>query len=323
MAEHILLALSIDGKGGSKPLLHDEISQRVKSKQLAWIHMDANHDETRQWLEKEVSYLDPFITEALLADETRPRMTQIDDGVLLILRGVNLNENAAPEDMVSIRLWIDKYRIISVRRRKLKAVWDIEEKLRNGKGPKDTGEFITMLATQLFARMEPTLSALDDATDEVEEKILESAKNELREDIIHIRKQAIIFRRYMAPQRDAIEQLRMSDLSWLSKNHTRHLQEIYNHVTRYVEDLDAIRERSQIVKDELANLLADRLNKNMYVLSVIAAIFLPLGFLTGLLGINVGGIPGTDNDYAFWVVNALLLSVVCLQIWLFKKLGWF
>lgn len=58
--------------------------------------LDANHSDTRTWLEKEIAYLDPFIIEALLADETCPRMTEIDGGVLLILRGVNLNKGANP-----------------------------------------------------------------------------------------------------------------------------------------------------------------------------------------------------------------------------------
>jgi len=65
------------------------------------------------------------------------------------------------------------------------------------------------------------------------------------------------------------------------------------------------------------------LNKNMYVLSVVAAIFLPLGFLTGLLGINVGGMPGADNTDAFWIFCGLLVIVVGLQVLLFKKMKWF
>jgi len=88
---------------------------------------------------------------------------------------------------------------------------------------------------------------------------------------------------------------------------------------RYVEELDAIRERAQIIKDELANIIVDRLNKNTYVLSVIAAIFLPLGFLTGLLGINVGGIPGVGNPTAFTVFCILLLILVAIQILIFRK----
>ncbi|MDE0292107.1 MAG: zinc transporter ZntB [Candidatus Dadabacteria bacterium] len=321
--DHILFAHKFDGKGGGTSLTGDAVAEEAKDSALAWVHLDGDRPETRTWLEKEIAYLDPFVVQALLADETRPRMTQIDDGVLLILRGVNLNEDATPEDMVSIRLWIDKSRIISVRKRKSKAVWDIEERLKSGKGPKDAGQFVCMLTARLFERMEPTLTALDETTDDIEENVLDYANTELREAIINVRKQAIMFRRYMAPQRDAVGQLRMADLDWLNDEHKRHLQESYNHVTRYVEDLDAIRERAQIVKDELASILADRFNKNLYTLSVIAAIFLPLGFLTGLLGINVGGIPGADDPSAFWIFAGGLVALVAVQILIFRKLKWF
>jgi len=145
----------------------------------------------------------------------------------------------------------------------------------------------------------------------------------LRQEIVAIRKKAIVYRRYLSPQREAISQLRMADFTWLSDLDKRSLQESYNHVSRYVEELDAIRERAQIVKDELANMIGDRLNKNTYVLSVIAAIFLPLGFLTGLLGINIGGIPGSDQPAAFAIFCGLLVFLVAAQILIFKKFRWF
>lgn len=319
----VLLAYSLNGDGHGTALEGAKISKQLQDDAPAWVHLDALHPNARSWLEQEVSYLDSYIIDALLAEETRPRMLQIGDGVLLILRGVNLNDDAQPEDMVSIRLWVDAHRIISVRRRKLKAISDIEEKLKSGNGPQNAGDFTTLLVARLFARMEPALSQLDDTTDDLEACLLEHADATLREQIVGVRKQAIIFRRYMAPQRDAIGQLRMSDISWLAEQNKRHLQESYNQITRYVEDLDAIRERAQIVKDELANMLADKLNKNMYVLSVIAAIFLPLGFLTGLLGVNIGGIPGTQAPYAFAGFCLILVVLVAIQILIFKKLRWF
>lgn len=321
--KHIIFAYGFDGKGAGKALVGDEISKMIESKKLAWIHMDATHPETRKWLNRETPYLDNFITGALLENETRPRMTQHQDGVLMILRGVNLNENAEPEDMISIRLWIDKHRIISLQRRQLKAVKDIQDTLIAGNGPKTSGEFIGALSAALFKRMEPVLTELDDETDDSEEKILTRPDNALRAHIIDIRMRAIVLRRYIAPQRDAIAQLRMADFKWLDEKDKRHLQESYNQLTRYVEDLDAIRERAQIVKDELANILADKLNKNMYILSVIAAIFLPLGFLTGLLGINIGGIPGAENPNAFWIFLGGMIVIVALQVYIFKKLKWF
>ncbi len=323
MTGAILLAYGFDGKGGAEPLTNSEVSQRIKDDTLAWVHLDVSHPDTKKWLEKEVSYLDPFVVDALMADETRPRVSEIGEGALIILRGVNLNEEASPEDMVSIRLWIDRHRIISLQRRQLKAVFDMEDRIKAGKGPRDAGQFICTLISRLFERMEPVLTELDERTDNVEETVLEHPDVSLRNEIVNIRKQAIILRRYMAPQKDAVGQLRNSDLEWFSLTDKRHLQESYDRILRYVEDLDTVRERAQIVKDELVNNLSDRLNKNMYVLSVIAAIFLPLGFLTGLLGINVGGIPGADVSYAFWLFCGLLVIIVGLQIAIFKKLKWF
>ncbi len=324
MTSPIIHAYDFDGNGGGTPITDTkQASEKIKQDQLAWVHLDANHVDTKPWLEGELSYLDPFVVSALLADETRPRVTEIDEGAIIILRGVNLNKDAAPEDMVSIRLWVDRKRIISVERRPLKAVRDIDEKIKGGVGPNDAGKFVTTLIAMLFAKMEPVISELDDRTDHIEEEILDSPDMSLRENIVDIRKKAIILRRYMAPQKDAIGQLRASDLEWIKSASNRQLQENYDRILRYVEDLDGIRERAQIVKDELANILADRLNKNMYILSVIAAIFLPLGFLTGLLGINVGGIPGADNMNAFWIFCSILAVLVFIQVALFKSKKWF
>ncbi len=323
MNEHILLAYNFT-HGHASALDHDAVNSHIDtSSDFIWLHMDATHKDTRNWLEAEATNLDHLIIEALLADETRPHMSQINNGVLLILRGPNLNEDSDPEDMVSIRLWIEEHRIISLRRRNLKAISDIQQRIINGKTIHDVADFICQLTARLSQRMETALSNLTDLTDSIEEEVLENANDSLRNNIIDVRKKAILFRRYMAPQRDAIGQLRMSDVAWLSHTNKRQLQEIYNHATRYIEDLDTIRERSQIVKDELSNMLTSRLNNNLYMLSVISAIFLPLGFLTGLFGVNVGGIPGSDNVDAFWLFCGLLGIIVIVQMISFKKLRWF
>lgn len=319
----IIHALKIEGDGRGTTLTGEAITHEIKDKALAWVHLDINDSESREWLEREITYLDQIIIDALLADETRPRILEFEQGALMILRGVNLNENAEPEDMVSVRLWIDESRIISIQRRQLKAIKDIKDHLLDGKGPKNSGDFIAMLSARLFERMEPVFNELDEKLDDVEEIVMDSPDISERQTITTLRKQAIMFRRYISPQRDVISTLRTSELSWLDSMHKRRLQESLDRVIRYIEDLDTIRERAQIVKDELANALADKLNKNMYVLSVIAAIFLPLGFLTGLLGINIAGIPGAEYPNAFMVFVVMLLVIVLMQVILFKKFKWF
>lgn len=319
----VLHAYQIEGDGRGTPLEGAAISKVIKADQLAWVHMDVRDAGTREWLNTELSYLDHIIVDALLAEETRPRILEVGDGVLLILRGVNLNADSEPEDMVSIRVWVDSHRIVSLQRRPLKAVSDLQAKLEAGRGPKSAGDFIAALSNGLFERMDPVFTELDDQLDDIEEKILEHSQAVDRKVINKIRRQAIIFRRYVAPQKDAIAVLKTCDMTWIDNAQRRKVQEGHDRLIRYVEDLDAIRERAQIIKEEIASVMADTMNKNMYVLSVIAAIFLPLGFFTGLLGINVGGIPGTESPYAFPIFCGMLSVVVVCQILYFKWKKWF
>ena len=319
----IIHACKINGDGTATMLEGQSISDTAQSVDLAWVHLDMNCPTARDWILSEVDYLDDIIVDALLADETRPRILEHQDGYLLILKGINFNANADPEDMIAIRLWIDAHRIISVQRRQLKTIGDVLQMLKDDEGPKDSGDFIALLASRLFERMEPVLTELDDRTDDIEEKIIENPDVQERFEISQLRKEAIHFKRHILPQRDVLKTLKSSEMPWLGNHNKRILQESLDRAIRYVEDLDAIRERAQVIKDELVNVLSDKMNRNMYVLSVIAAIFLPLGFLTGLLGINVGGIPGAENPAAFWIFIMMMTVIVGLQIYIFKKLKWF
>ena len=92
---------------------------------------------------------------------------------------------------------------------------------------------------------------------------------------------------------------------------------------RHIEDLDAVRERAAVTQEELLSRLSDQINTRMYVLSVVAAIFLPLGFLTGLLGINVGGIPGTENPWAFLIFLLFIIVIFVGQMLWFRSKKWF
>ena len=156
----------------------------------------------------------------------------------------------------------------------------------------------------------------------VEESLLEAESAELRPKLAEARRQSIGLRRYLAPQRDVISRLQAERVSWLDEMDRAHLREVADRTTRYVEDLDSARDRVAVAHEELNSRLSEQINRRMYALSVIAGIFLPLSFLTGLLGINVGGIPGTENPMAFALVCGVMLGVSALQFWLFRRLRW-
>ncbi|AZZ94983.1 zinc transporter ZntB [Hahella sp. KA22] len=318
----IIHAFQLDGGGSATPIPVEGAAEAAQDKsRLTWLHINVLNPGALNLLENQLG-LDWIIAEALMADETRPRMMELNEGVLIILRGVNLNQGAEPEDMVSLRAWITEYGVISAGRRQLKATADIIEKLEQNMGPCGAGEWLTEMCVELYDHMQSAVTTLNETTDDLEDRVLVSQDESIRESIISTRKRAIVFRRYISPQRDVIARLQTSELYWISANDKRRLTEVMDWLTRYVEDLDAIRERSQVIKDELAAAMNDRLNRHLYLLSIVAAVSLPLGLLTGLFGINIGGMPGVDDGNAFWLFSALLGLLLVLEIVYLRKKGW-
>ncbi len=318
----LIYGYQLDGSGCGKALNGADIEKGMPEGDLVWLHFDYTDNEAREWISHQ-SQLDPVIIDALLSEESRPRATQVDDGLLIALRGVNLSPDSDPEDMVGIRLWIDDKRIISTRRRTMLSAKDIVDSLEAGTGPTSAGHFLVMLSTTLMVRMQDTINNTEDYVDSIEEELVSSSSYDLRNKISAVRRIVISLRRYLAPQRDAKLQMITARVSWISETDRQGLREATDTLIRYIEDLDSTRDRAAVAQEELSNRLAEQMNNRMYILSIVAAVFLPLGFLTGLLGINVGGMPGAENPWAFWIVTAFMVISVAIQVWLFKRKSWF
>lgn len=317
----LIFAFALDGKGGGTVLDLKGVKEWSPGDGVLWVHLDYTGAAAKDWLHNK-SGLDPIIVEALTEEETRPRSLLHKGGMLVILRGVNLNPGKDPEDMVSVRFWIDSDCIVTLRRRRVMAVDDLRQLLVAGRGPISPGGFLEGISDRLVERMSGVISEVDDTVDALEDEVLTKQSYELRQKIADIRRTAIGMRRYLAPQRDVMARLYNEKVEWLGDLDRMHLREIADRTTRYVEDLDAIRDRATVTQEELNGRLAEQMNKTMYVLSIVAGIFLPLGFLTGLLGINIGGIPGTENPWAFTIFCVLLAFVAVVQVFVFKRMKW-
>ena len=312
-----IAAFELDGTGAARILGLDDPAP--PSAGFSWHHMRRDHPDTVAWLAE--SGLDSLVIEALTAEETRPRCTVHGNGVLIYLRGVNLNPGAEPEDMVSVRLWVAEHQVVGIWRRQLEAVGDLFDAIERGQGPTSPGDLIAKLALRLADRAEPTVAALNERIDDLEQYALEESAAPSRHQLAGIRRTAIVLRRHMFPQRDALTTLAIEDLPWLGAQDRSRIREAAERVTRLGEELDAIRDRAQVIHDLSMDRRAEIMNRQMLILSIVAAVFLPLGLLTGLLGINVGGIPGANYPWAFAIVCAVLVGLGAVQIWLFRRIG--
>jgi zinc transporter len=317
----LLHARLLDGSGGARDLGRADVSHWEPTEGPLWLHLDRATPELSAWL-RERSGLPEAACDALLAEETRPGSSRVGDGLLVVLRGVNLNPGADPEDMVSLRLWLEPNRILSLSKRRLLAVPDVLEELDRGTGPVDAPDTLIWLAIRLIDRLRPVLERIEDELDEYEERALSGSGGDLQNQLAALRQEVAAIRRHVAPQREAVARLAETRGRLFDEEHLDHLGNVRDQVARAVEHVEELRERASVVNDLIAGRLAEQLNRRLFMLALVTAMFLPLGLITGLLGINVGGIPGADAPHAFWAVCGVLGALGLLQAALLRRLRW-
>ena len=145
----------------------------------------------------------------------------------------------------------------------------------------------------------------------------------LRTTIAHARSRAIGYRRFVAPQRVALEKLATLDVDWLEDADRMHLNDAADRAARMAEELEAIRERAALLHEQLTDLRAELIDTRGLVISVVALVFLPLTFLTGLLGMNVNGIPFAHEPWAFAAVVGVCVAISVAVAWYFIRAKWF
>lgn len=284
-----------------------------------WMHLDLADPGLAEWT---LTHLPPVPAAALVQPETRPRCTPTDGGLIVNLRGVNLNPGADAEDMVSLRLWVTSALVVSVRMQKVFAIDDLRQAAEAGEAPPNPGAFLAALAEGLTDRLEAVSLAMDDEADTLEEAILEQDDHDAGGRLGALRRKVIRLRRFTGPQREALARLSEAPAKLIDPDALVLLGESANRATRTVEEIDSVSARLQTLHDHLEAARGNIMARNGYVLSVVAAIFLPLGFLTGLFGVNVAGMPGTQWPWAFAALSLVNLVFAIALLAIFRALKW-
>ncbi len=320
----LIHALVLDGRGGARSLAYGSLQRlRLEDGETLWVHLDRSHPQAVAWLRSR-NEIGSFACDVLLEENTRPRMLALPgEALALFLRGVNLNPGAEPEDMVSLRVFANARMLVSLRLRPLRATELVIEQLAVGKGPDTASRLLLALADSLTDRVDDLVAELGDTTDNEEERLDQDSRyTPEHERVLSLRRRAASLRRFLLPQRDLYTQLTRTPLSWRDADDSAEWNELSNRLIRFVEELELIRERASLVLESEQRRLNERMNRTMYLIGIITAFFLPLSFFTGLLGINVGGIPGSEFPYGFAVACGMIGAVALFQWWILRRLRW-
>ncbi|WP_109808078.1 zinc transporter ZntB [Sphingosinithalassobacter portus] len=300
------------------PDLHDALQ---RAGELRWFHLTTNDDQARRWL-TDAAQLPPFIVDALTAAETRPRCDPVGDGAVINLRGLSSAMLTASDPLASIRLYASEGNVFSVTRKPMNAVDSVRLQVENGR-VLDPGDLIAAIGDAITAELDPMVADLGDGLDDCEENLDIAHAFELRRSVNDVRIRAIGYRRFLSPQRSALEKLSTLPQPWLRDDDRLHLAAAADRAARMAEELESIRERAALTHETLTDLRAEQIDQRSLIIAVVAMVFLPLTFLTGLLGMNVEGIPFAHRPWAFdGVVLVCVVMAIAITAY-FVRRHWF
>lgn len=314
----------LDGAGGCRMIAWEAVQdwQPAHDGEVLWLHLDRTAEGAADWMRKVLPASEATI-DVLISNETRPRVFREGDGLVGVLRGINFNPGDEPEDMIAMQVWAEKTRVVTLRRRRLQTPRDVLARLQEtGTGPKTAGDLVISLTRELVGKINSAIADMNERIDELEADAADAKPEDLLGEIGRIRRTCLAFKRYLSPQYEALLQLQRDPPDWMSVSNRNTIRETLDRLSRYLEDLDVSKESALVLQDDLNNRAATEMNRTMFVFSIIAAIFLPLGFLTGLFGINVGGMPLINSDIGFAVVAGGSAAIGILVLLVFRVLRW-
>lgn len=299
----LICAYDIAADGTARPLTRDSVTGPVPEGAWRWVNLmrtEPDAAETLASLGLPATAIDP-----LLVEETRPRAWTQGDRTLMVLRGINLNEDIGDHPLIALRLCVSSRLVITCRKFRFRALEDLVARCEEGCAPRSPAAFLVDLIEGLSERFAARIGELDRRLEEIEGQ--QSAARE--ESLAALRRELLPLGRFMLPQREALSRLRHLSQGWAAAEDLADIDDVENEFLRLIEHLREVEGQATLLREELLSETAATQARNTYLISILAALFVPLSFITGLLGMNVAGIPGAETPYAFALVVGLMAAV--------------
>lgn len=309
-----------DGRGNVRKLDDaEEAEPKVPVRGFAVVAGNLRAPEFKVWLKAEVG---DFNAELLTVPNTRTRCTVLEDKAMVVLRVAR--PGAEPEDVGRqlLSLYLEKGRVIIGSELNIVDLLGISQWQQTRHAPMSPADLVARLALRAADRMEPLVERMGDNLDDVEEQLITGSRKDVSIKLARLRRTLISLRRLIWPQRDVLNTLEIEELSFLSARDRVRLREAAGRTARLGDELQALSERAVLVHEQILDTRAEQMNQTMLVLAAVTVVFMPLTVISGILGMNVAGIPYADSPWAFWVVaGGLALLGLSLVLWM-KRRKW-
>jgi zinc transporter len=289
---------------------------------ICWLHFNLIDTRARNWIEQ-CDRIPPAAKDLLLGSDLHIRLETVEGTLLGVLGDLQYDFSQDPEGFGTLWIYADTHLVITGRRRPLKTIDQLRRNLNAGTASASSSQFMLQLLQALNLTFGSLIIQLRDTCDRIEDQIMRGRVYFEREKLGQLRRLIVSLRRYLNAQRQALSDLRESPPNGWSETDTAKLQRILDRLVAMLQDLELTQDRARLLQEEMANQLSEATNRNLYILSIVTVIFLPITLITGIFGMNVGGLPWTESTLGFSGVMATMTITIVITIVIFQKVRLF
>jgi len=293
--------------------------QAADDASFIWLHFDLTKAAAEKWMREHLNLPDEFY-EALVVGSRSTRIEDVSDNLIAVMNDVSFEFTFDPSEMSTLWVSVSQRLLVSARTHPLSSVDQLRVAVKQGVRFSSS----VALLIYLFRVQEDLLvKIMRDSTlqiDAIEDKLLIGELAAKRADLGRLRRVLVRLQRLLAPEPTALFRLLHQPPLWISENDLDELRQSTEEFSLVIRDLAALQERIKLLQEEMAAQIGEQTNRSLFTLTIVTVLALPINIIAGLFGMNVGGIPLSENPYGFLTIVLVVISFTIIAAWLaFRK----
>ena len=315
MRGHLLLTNCLEDE-----ITRPNIELALKEDRLLWLDLHGTDDEVLILL-REVFKIHPLAIEDVKEFGQRPKIEDYDDFVSIVAYGAR----GLGEPLVEVHCFYAERYLVSVHRDDVPSIGEACHTLTRLHTDRRLVALYRVLDA-LVDTMFPYLAAIDDRIDELQDQIFVNPKESQLAALFELKRELVTMRKLVSPQRDLVSAMQSGGvpIPGMTAESERYIRDLYDHLIRIGDMVDSYRDLTSGALEAYTSMVSNRLNDVTKQLTIIATVFLPLSFLTGFFGQNLGWLVNREGSLTAFLIFGIgteVLAVIALFV-MFRRRGW-
>lgn len=298
-----------------------------KESGVLWVHVEGLHDVELIKKIAEHFHLHPLTMEDILNIEQRSKVEEFNSYLFITLKTLSWSEQQHKFMDEEVSIVIGEGFVLSFQESESKLFTLVKERLRSGQGKRMREHGADYLAYRLLDTIVDqyfvVLEKIGDQIQDVEEMIIAAPEPQHTQILYRLKREILILRKTIWPVREAISHLLQVDSDLVTSFTLVYLRDVYDHVVQAIDTVESFRDMIAGLLDVYMSITTNQMSEIMKVLTVISTIFLPIGFITGIYGMNFTNMPELQWRYSYPTVLAIMAIITIAMLVYFKKKKWF